>query len=119
MGDVSNDEPVLVRVHARNLLDDVFSSTRSDCQMPVREAMKLIAENGRGILVIIRQDENNKALAELVHQYQMQDNGVVIPAVTEKSDAWRTTGTGSQILADLGVHKIQVLGPHKTLFSTP
>jgi 3,4-dihydroxy 2-butanone 4-phosphate synthase/GTP cyclohydrolase II len=63
--------------------------------------MKLIAENGRGILVIIRQDENNKALAELVHQYQMQDNGVVIPAVTEKSDAWRTTGTGSQILTAL------------------
>lgn len=116
MGDVSNDEPVLVRVHARNLLDDIFSSTRSDCQMPVREAMKLIAEEGRGVLVIIRQNENNKDLAELVHQYQMQDNGVVIPAVAEKTDAWRTTGTGSQILADLGVHKIKVIGPHKTYF---
>lgn len=116
MGDVSTDEPVLVRVHARNLLDDIFSSTRSDCQMPVREAMKLIAGEGRGVLVIIRQNENNKDLAELVHQYQMQDNGVVIPAVAEKTDAWRTTGTGSQILADLGVHKIKVIGPHKTYF---
>lgn len=116
MGDVSTDEPVLVRVHARNIMDDVFSSTRSDCQMPVREAMKLIAVAGRGVLVLIRQEENNKALAELIHQYQMQDNGVVSPAVAEKSDAWRTTGTGSLILADLGVHKIQVLGAHKTYF---
>ncbi len=116
MGDVSDGEPVLVRVHARNLMDDVFSSTRSDCKMPVREAMQRIAEAGRGVLVLIRQDENNKALAELVHKYQMQDNGVVIPAASEKSDAWRTTGTGSQILADLGVHKIQVLGPYKTYF---
>ena len=116
MGNVSNDQAVLVRVHARNIMDDVFSSTRSDCQMPVREAMRLIAEAGRGVLVIIRQEENNKALAELIHQYQMQDNGVVNPVKDEKSDAWRTTGTGSQILTDLGVHKIQVLGPHKTYF---
>lgn len=116
MGDVGDGEPVLVRVHARNLMDDVFSSTRSDCPMPVREAMKLIAKEGRGVLVIIRQNESNKALAELVHQYQMQDNGVMIPSVIEKSDAWRTTGMGSQILANLGVHKIKVLGPHKTYF---
>ncbi|NOQ16080.1 MAG: 3,4-dihydroxy-2-butanone-4-phosphate synthase [Methyloprofundus sp.] len=116
MGDVSNDEPVLVRVHARNLMDDIFASTRSDCKMPVRDAMRLIAEEGRGVLVLIRQEENDKALAELIHQYQLLDNGVVIPAAAEKSDNWRTTGTGSQILADLGVHKIQVLGAHKTYF---
>ena len=116
MGDVANDETILVRVHARNIMDDVFSSTRSDCQMPVREAMKLIAAEGRGVLVLIRQEENNKALAELIHQYQLQDNGVVSPAPVEKTDAWRTTGTGSQILADLGVHKIHVLGAHKTYF---
>jgi len=116
MGDVSDNEPVLVRVHARNLMDDVLSSTRSDCQMPVRAALKLIAEAGRGVLVLIRQEENNKALAELIHRYQMQDNGVTDPTKPEKSDAWRTTGTGSQILADLGVHKIQVLGAHKTYF---
>jgi len=116
MGDVANDEPVLVRVHARNLMDDIFSSTRSDCQMPVREAMKHIAEAGRGVLVLIRQEENNKALAELVHKYQLQDNGVVNPVVAEKTGEWRTTGTGSQILADLGVHKITVLGEQKTYF---
>lgn len=116
MGDVANDEPVLVRVHARNLLDDIFSSTRTDCQMPIREAMKQIAQAGRGVLVVIRQEESHKALAELVHQYQMQDNGVTNPVAVEKSDSWRTTGTGSQILADLGVHKMKILGAQKTYF---
>jgi 3,4-dihydroxy 2-butanone 4-phosphate synthase/GTP cyclohydrolase II len=49
MGDVANDEPVLVRVHARNLMDDIFSSTRSDCKMPVRDAMKHIAKEDQGV----------------------------------------------------------------------
>lgn len=112
MGDVSGEEPVLVRVHARNLLDDVFSSQRSDCNMPVRLALQKIAEEGRGVLVIIRQNETNKALAELIHGYQLQDNGITVAHQTEASD-WRTTGTGARILADLGVHKLKVLGAQK------
>jgi len=112
MGDVSGDQPVLARVHARNLLDDVFSSQRSDCNMPIRLAMGKIAEEGRGVLVIIRQNETNKALAELIHGYQLQDNGVTAPTASEASD-WRTTGTGARILADLGVRKLKVLGTQK------
>jgi 3,4-dihydroxy 2-butanone 4-phosphate synthase/GTP cyclohydrolase II len=112
MGQVSGDEPVLVRVHARNLLDDVFSSKRSDCNMPVRLAMQKIAEEGRGVLVIIRQSENNKALAELIHSYQLEDNGIAHAGQTVDPD-WRTTGTGARILADLGVHKLKVLGTQK------
>jgi len=112
MGAVSGDEPVLVRVHARNLMDDVFSSQRSDCNMPIRLAMKKIAEEGRGVLVVIRQNENNKDLAELIHSYQLQDNGVNVTRPTDASD-WRTTGTGARILSDLGVHKLKVLGTQK------
>lgn len=111
MGQVSGDEPVLVRVHARNLLDDVFASKRSDCSVPIRLAMQKIAEEGRGVLVIIRQSENNKSLAELIHRYQLEDNGVA-PSQTIDED-WRTTGTGARILADLGVHKLKVLGTQK------
>ncbi len=116
MGDVSDNEPVLVRVHARNLMDDVLASTRSDCKMPVREAMQQISKVGRGVLVLVRQEESNKALAELIYQYQLQDRGVVESVDLDKTGAWRTTGTGSQILADLGVHKIQVLGTQKNYF---
>ena len=112
LGQVSGDEPVLVRVHARNWLDDVFGSKRSDCSMPIRLALQKIAEEGRGVLVLIRQNENNKALAELIYSYQLADNGVVQNHFTDTAD-WRTTGTGARILADLGVRKLKVLGAQK------
>ena len=113
MGDVAGDEPVLVRVHARNLIDDVFFSQRSDCSVPVREALKKIAEAGRGVLVLIRCDENNKALVELIHQYQMQDNGVKQSLPANDAPDWRATGAGSRILSDLGVRRLKVMGTQK------
>lgn len=113
MGDIAGEEPVLVRVHARNLMDDAFFSQRTDCGMPVREAMKRIAEAGRGVLVIIRQNENNKALVELIHKYQMEDHGVNTNTDAAFETDWRTTGTGSRILADLGVRRLKVMGVQK------
>ncbi|MFI3136877.1 MAG: bifunctional 3,4-dihydroxy-2-butanone-4-phosphate synthase/GTP cyclohydrolase II [Methylococcaceae bacterium] len=113
MGDVATDAPVLVRVHSRNMLDDLLLSKRTDCTVPVRDAMAKIAAEGRGVLVLIRQNETNKALAELIHHYQLQDNGINSTATTASAADWRTTGTGSRILADLGVHKLKVMGVQK------
>ena len=113
MGHVSGDTPVLVRVHAKNLLEDVFSSKRNDCSITIRSAMQKIAEAGCGVLVIIRQNEDNKSLVELIHQYQLEDNGVMSTDQTKLATDWRTTGTGARILADLGVHKLKVLGTQK------
>jgi 3,4-dihydroxy 2-butanone 4-phosphate synthase / GTP cyclohydrolase II len=113
MGQVSGDDPVLVRVHARNLLDDVFSSKRNDCSVSIRTAMKKIAEEGRGVLVVIRQSEDNKSLVELIHRYQLEDNGVLDTTNVPEATDWRMTGTGARILADLGVHKLKVLGTQK------
>jgi 3,4-dihydroxy 2-butanone 4-phosphate synthase/GTP cyclohydrolase II len=113
MGNVAGDEPVLVRVHARNLIDDLLFSKRSDCSLPVREALKNIAEAGRGVLVIIRQKENNKDLVELIHAYQMQDHGVKHNQDLSADSDWRTTGAGSRILADLGVRRLKVMGAQK------
>jgi 3,4-dihydroxy 2-butanone 4-phosphate synthase/GTP cyclohydrolase II len=116
MGKVSGDEPILVRVHAKNLLADLFASTRNESSISIREAMKKIAEQGTGVLVVIRQQEDNKDWVELIHQYQMEDNGVTLTQKPEKTMDWRTTGTGSQILADLGVKKLKVLGGQKKYF---
>jgi 3,4-dihydroxy 2-butanone 4-phosphate synthase/GTP cyclohydrolase II len=114
MGKVAGDEPVRVRVHARNLMDDVFFSKRTDCSLPIREAMKNIAEAGRGVLVIIRQNENNKSLVEQIHQYQMEDKGIKAGVEDVAGDTdWRTTGTGSRILSDLGVRRLKVMGVQK------
>jgi 3,4-dihydroxy 2-butanone 4-phosphate synthase/GTP cyclohydrolase II len=114
LGDVSGDDPVLVRVHGRNVLNDVFAGKRGGSSITIRDAMVKIAKEGRGVLVIVRQEEDNKSLVELVHQYNMEDHGVVLNvAANDQSDDWRNTGTGAQILADLGVHKLKVLGGQK------
>lgn len=113
MGQVSGDEPVLVRVHARNLLDDLFASKRSGGSISIRDAMQKIAEAGRGVLVVIRRCEDNKALVELIHRYQLEDHGIACPDEGLETPDWRMTGTGARILADLGVHKLKVLGTQK------
>lgn len=113
MGRISGDEPVLVRVHARNLLDDLFASRRSGGSVSIREAMQKIAEEGCGVLVIIRQSEDNKSLIELIHHYQLEDHGISDAVQDVGPMDWRTTGTGSRILADLGVRKLKVLGTQK------
>lgn len=111
MGEISGDEPVLVRVHARNLLGDLFGAKRSDYKVSLRGAMQEIAREGRGVLVVIRQQEDNKSLVEMIHSFQMQDQGIVMDNAETAVDG-RNIGTGSQILADLGVHKLKVLGSH-------
>jgi 3,4-dihydroxy 2-butanone 4-phosphate synthase/GTP cyclohydrolase II len=116
MGDVAGEEPILVRVHARNLLDDLFSSTRPESSITIRFAMKKIAEEGRGVLVVIRQNENNKSLAEHIHHYHMLDNGTVEDGQIARKVDWRTTGTGGRVLADLGVHRLKVMGAEKKYF---
>ena len=112
MGNVSDNEPVLVRVHGRNLLSDLFGAKR-DASLPLRTAMKKIAAEGRGVLVVIRKEEDTKSLVERIHQYCMEDHGVERQPLDESGDDWRTTGTGAQILADLGVHKMRVMGAPK------
>ena len=75
--------------------------------------MQKIAEEGRGLLVVIRKEENSKSLVERIHHYSMEDIGVELPHAEEAHDDWRTTGTGAQILVDLGVRKLRVMGSPK------
>lgn len=110
MGKVSGDHPILVRVHGRNLLSDLLGGKREGAALPLRSAMRRIAEEGTGALVVIRKEEDDKSLVERIHQYQMEDHGVELAASPVRPDDWRTTGTGAQILADLGIHKLRVLG---------
>jgi 3,4-dihydroxy 2-butanone 4-phosphate synthase/GTP cyclohydrolase II len=117
MGQVSGDDPVLIRVHARNLLDDLFFCTRTDSTITIRQAMQKIADEGRGVLVVIRQCEDNKSLVEGIHRYHMEDHGILSSSIKKKKPSdWRTTGTGARILADLGVKQMKVMGVEKKYF---
>ncbi|QFY43337.1 3,4-dihydroxy-2-butanone-4-phosphate synthase [Candidatus Methylospira mobilis] len=110
MGAISDGEPVLVRVHGRNLLSDLLGSQRDAVGLPLRTALQKIAREGRGVLVVIRNSEDAHSLVERIHRYSMQDRGIDVDTETEGGDDWRTTGTGAQILADLGVTKLRILG---------
>ncbi len=106
-GEVDSGEPVLVRVHIHNPLRDLTFTTRQDLGWPLRDALRRVAEEGRGVVVILRDQLDDEAM---LRQVQCQPQGDREPArSTPHSRDLRTIGLGSQILADLGVRKMRVM----------
>lgn len=108
MGEVEGEEPVLVRVNARNSLGDLFHA-KGDSHFPLDAAMKKIAEEGKGVLVMIRNEEDNQSLVEFIHQQELKDNGITPTSSSYEVDP-RTVGVGCQILVELGIKKLRLLG---------
>jgi 3,4-dihydroxy 2-butanone 4-phosphate synthase/GTP cyclohydrolase II len=110
MGDIEEDEPVLVRVQALNLLRDVLGTQIPD-EKPgwsFRRAMQRIAEDGKGVMVLIGQEESADQLMEEVLQFPNVPQ-TVSPAGEDGTRIYRLIGTGSQILRQLGVTKMRAL----------
>jgi len=114
MGEVSDDEPVLVRVHVQNSLCDLFGGERQDCGWPLRDAMRRVAAEGRGVIVILRLEESADDLVNRIRGYRLEDEGAAL-AREEPGTDLRTYGIGAQILKDLGVRRMRVLSAPKRM----
>ena len=111
-GDVTGRRNVLVRMHSKCLTGDVFGSARCDCGWQLHSAMRMVAQEGHGVIVYLDQERRGIGLLNKLKAYELQDAGHDTVTANEelgfKPDL-RNYGIGAQILLDLGLSSIRIL----------
>jgi 3,4-dihydroxy 2-butanone 4-phosphate synthase / GTP cyclohydrolase II len=118
MGDITPDADLLVRVHSQCVLGDVFGSLRDDTGWQLQRALEIIAAEGRGVLLYLKQEGRGVGLVNQLRAYRLMDeqnkDAVEADAAVvgrHKMDP-RDYGIGAQILHDLGVRKMRLITNH-------
>ncbi len=116
-GDLSGDEPVLVRVHSSCATGDIFASRRCDCGEQLHRALERIEKEGRGAVVYLMQEGRGIGLMEKMKAYKLQEEGMdTVDAnicLGHKADE-RDYGVGAQILRAIGVSRMRLMSNNPT-----
>ena len=111
-GTVGVDEAILVRMHSECLTGDVFGSRRCDCGEQLEDSMRLLREQGRGVLLYLRQEGRGIGLANKISAYALQEEGLdtvqanLSLGLPEDARDYRVA---AEMLLDLGIHRAALL----------